>query len=89
MEQLATTTTLTNDAMFEIAENQLEVREKITKMALVKFWDSLVATIGVQRTCKVAEQSMPLFHQIAPLKAISFNETIHNLQLRQSAERCS
>ncbi len=73
MEQLATTTTLTNDAMFEIAENRLEVREKITKMALVKFWDSLVTTIGVQRTCKVAEQSMPLFHQIAPLKAISFN----------------
>ena len=73
MEQLAATTTLTNDAMFEIAETQLEVREKIAKMALVKFWDSLVTTIGVQRTYKVAEQSMPLFHQIAPLKAITLH----------------
>ena len=44
MEQLAATTTLTNDAMFEIAENQLGVTEKIAKMALVKFWDSLVIT---------------------------------------------
>lgn len=71
MQQLATETRLTNDAMLKIAGEQLDTREKIAKMTVNKFWDNLATIIKVPRAFKVAEQSMPLFHQIAPFKALS------------------
>jgi hypothetical protein len=87
MQQIAATTRLTNDAMLEVAGEQFDTREKITKIAVSKFWDNLATTIKVTRTFKAAEQSLPLFHHVAPFKAIPPYDGIYKKIINRSNKK--